>query len=148
MTKGRRLGLQQTISLPDTRHQHDLLGLGHMPGPEDYLTCGLRSRADPNKAHGVIRFHGNLRPIDHPEYISYPGKFALVVDPIVRGFRLPQVPMNDSSGVNINFPDTLAKMAISRSRLQPLPTNFQFCIWQAGAPLGTARPRGRLRGRG
>lgn len=50
--------------------------------------------------------------------IPHPSRHALVVDPIVRGWRHPRVLMDGASGLNIIFPDTLYKMEISLSTLQ------------------------------
>jgi hypothetical protein len=38
---------------------------------------------------------------DHPAYVPHTSKFALVVDPIVGGFRLPRVLMDGGSDLNI-----------------------------------------------
>lgn len=74
---------------------------------------------------------------EHLAYIPHPGKFTLVLDPIVDGFRLPRVLMDGSCGVNVIFPDTLAKMGISKSRLSPLPIGFHgFVLGKKVQPLG------------
>ena len=49
---------------------------------------------------------------DHPSYIMSPGRYLLVVDPIVRKKRLTKVLMDGGSGLNILYIDTLDAMHI------------------------------------
>lgn len=61
----------------------------------------------------------------------------MVVDQIVEGFYAPRVLMDGGSGVNIIFPNTLAKMGISGSLPIPSPTGFHgFMSIGQGHPLG------------
>lgn len=76
---------------------------------------------------------------DHPAYVPHLGKFALVVDPIVEGFRLTRVLIDVGSGMNIIFPDTPAKMGISQSRLLPSSTGFHGFV-----PGGRVNTLGQL----
>ena len=56
---------------------------------------------------------------DHPSHVARPGRYPLVVDPIVRQKRLTMVLMDGGSGLNILFVDTLDAMCIpSRSSAQ------------------------------
>lgn len=73
---------------------------------------------------------------DHPDYILHPRKFSLVLDPIVGAFHLPKVLMDGGSEIDILFNDTLAKMGISRNRLNPkrLP---RFCARTKGGAPGS-----------
>lgn len=60
-----------------------------------------------------------------------------MLDSIIDGFRLSRVLMDGGSGVNIIFPDTLAKMEISKSHLRPSPTGFHgFVPGNKVKPLG------------
>ena len=56
---------------------------------------------------------------DHPSYIMRPGRYLLVVDPIVRKKRLTKVLMDGGSGLNILYVDTLDAMRIPRLELHP-----------------------------
>ena len=52
---------------------------------------------------------------DHPDYVPHPGKYALVVDPIVDNFRLTKVLMDGGNSLNILYEDTLKRMNLSES---------------------------------
>ena len=56
---------------------------------------------------------------DHPSYVAKPGRYPLVVDPIIRKKRLTKVLMDGGSGLNILYVDTLDAMRIPRSELCP-----------------------------
>ena len=56
---------------------------------------------------------------DHPESIPHPGRYPLVVDPIVGPKRLTKVLMDGGSGLNIMYAKTLDKMGINQTRLRP-----------------------------
>ena len=49
---------------------------------------------------------------DHPSHIARPGRYPLVVDPIIRKNRLTKVLMDGGSGLNILYVDTLDAMCI------------------------------------
>jgi hypothetical protein len=49
---------------------------------------------------------------------------ALVLDPIVDGFRLTKVRMDGGSGLNLMYEDTLDKMQFNRSRIERSHTTF------------------------
>ena len=44
---------------------------------------------------------------DHPSHIVRPGRYPLIVDPIVRKKRLTKVLMDRGNGLNILYVDTL-----------------------------------------
>jgi len=44
---------------------------------------------------------------DHPSHITRPGRYPLIVDPIVRKKCLTKVLMDEGSGLNILYVDTL-----------------------------------------
>ena len=44
---------------------------------------------------------------DHPSHVAKPGRYPLVVHPIVRKKRLTKVLMDGGSGLNILYVDTL-----------------------------------------
>ena len=49
---------------------------------------------------------------DHPSCVARPGRYPLVVDPIVCKKRLTKVLMDGGSGLNILYIDTLDAMRI------------------------------------
>ena len=53
---------------------------------------------------------------------------ALVLDPIVDGFRLTKVLMDGGSGLNLIFEDTLDKMQFNRSRIKHSHTTCRGII--------------------
>ena len=61
---------------------------------------------------------------DHPDSVTHPGKYPLVVDPIVGMKWLTKVLMDEGSGLNIMYAEMLDAMGIDRA-----------CIWPTGAPF-------------
>ena len=55
---------------------------------------------------------------DHPSHVVRPGRYLLVVDPIVHKKRLTKVLMNGGSGLNILYVNTLDAMRIPQSELR------------------------------
>ena len=53
-----------------------------------------------------------------------PGKYALVVDPIVDSFRLTKVLMDGGSSLNILYEDTLKRMNLAQSQLEYSKVTF------------------------
>ena len=54
---------------------------------------------------------------DHPSHIVRPGRYPLVIDPIVRKKHLTKVLMDEGGSLNILYVDTLDAMRIPRSEL-------------------------------
>src|SRR5437763_2963351 len=54
---------------------------------------------------------------DHPDNIPYPGRYPLVLDPIIRTVKLNRVLIDGSNRLNILFAKTLDDMKIPRSEL-------------------------------
>ena len=50
--------------------------------------------------------------MDHPSHVARPGRYPLIVDPIVRKKRLTKVLMDGGSGLNILYINTLDAMRI------------------------------------
>ena len=74
---------------------------------------------------------------DHPSHVARPGRYVLVIDPIIRKKRLTKVLMDGGSGLNILYVDTLDAMCIPRSKLCPAGSPFHSVILGAQAyPLG------------
>ena len=69
---------------------------------------------------------------DHPSHVARPGHY-----PIVRKKRLTKVLMDEDSGLNILYVDTLYTMRIPRSELHPVSSPFHGVILGTQAyPLG------------
>ena len=52
----------------------------------------------------------------------------MVLDPIIDGFHLTPVLMDDSSSLNLLYQDTMRKMGIDPSRIKPTKTTFKGVI--------------------
>src|SRR5438128_10998563 len=52
---------------------------------------------------------------DHPESVPHPGRYPLVLDPIIRTVKLNRILIDSGSGLNILFAKTLDDMKIPRS---------------------------------
>jgi hypothetical protein len=55
---------------------------------------------------------------DHPDYIPNPGRYPLVVDPIIGNIRLSKVLMDGGSSLNIIFAETLGLLGVNRSEIR------------------------------
>ena len=74
---------------------------------------------------------------DHPFHVARPGRYPLIIDPIVHKKRLTKVLMDGGSSLNILYVDTLDAMSIPRSELHPAGSPFHGVILGAQAyPLG------------
>ena len=56
---------------------------------------------------------------DHPSHVAKPGRYPLVIDPIIHKEHLTKVLMDGGSGLNIMYADTLDAMGIDRLRSRP-----------------------------
>ncbi|XP_066374957.1 uncharacterized protein [Miscanthus floridulus] len=70
---------------------------------------------------------------DHPSYVTRPGCYPIVVDPIVRKKHLTKVLMDGGSGLNILYIDTLDAMRIPRLELHLAGSPFHEVILGAQA---------------
>ena len=57
-----------------------------------------------------------------------PAPAALVLSPIVDGFRLTKALMDGGSGLNLIYEETLRKMEIGESRIEQSSTTFRGII--------------------
>src|SRR5438128_8755781 len=74
---------------------------------------------------------------DNPDHVPYPGRYPLVLDPIVQTVKLNRVLIDDGSGLNILFAKTLDHMKIPRSELKRSSAPFHGVIPGTSAiPLG------------
>ena len=65
---------------------------------------------------------------DEPQFQSVRAPAALVVSPIVDGFRLTKVLMDGGSRLNLIYEETLKKMEIDKSRIEQSGTTFRGII--------------------
>ena len=70
---------------------------------------------------------------DHPSHVVRLGCYPLIVDPIVRKKCLTKVLMDEGSGLNILYIDTLGTMRIPRLELRPASSPFHGVISGAQA---------------
>ena len=61
---------------------------------------------------------------DHPDYISNPGLYPLVVDPIISNTRFSKMLMDGGSILNIMYAHTLELMGIGLDKLHPSMSPF------------------------
>src|SRR5438105_4848218 len=74
---------------------------------------------------------------DHPDDIPHPGRYPLVLDPIVWTIKLNRVLIDGGSGLNILFTKTLDDMKIPCPKLNRSPALFHGVIPRTSAvPLG------------
>ena len=65
---------------------------------------------------------------DHPTSIRHGGSVALVLDPIIDGYRLTRVLMDGGSRFNLIYKDTVRRMGIDPSRISQSNTTFEGVI--------------------
>jgi hypothetical protein len=76
---------------------------------------------------------------DHPDREPSPGKYPLVVDPVIGNVRLTKVPMDGGSSLNIIYAETLGLLQIDLSSVQAGATPFHGII-----PGKRVQPLGQL----
>ena len=65
---------------------------------------------------------------DEPRFQTVQAPSALVLSPIVDGFRLTKVLMDGGSGLNLIYEETLQKMEIDWNRIEQSSTTFKGVI--------------------
>jgi hypothetical protein len=74
---------------------------------------------------------------DHPDFIPKPGRYPLVVCPIVKDIKLNRVLVDGGSTLNLLFLKTFNQMGLSRSLLDPSWTPFHGIVpGSAATPIG------------
>jgi hypothetical protein len=76
---------------------------------------------------------------DHPDFIPSPGRYPLVVNPIIGNVRLSKVLMDGSSGLNIIYAETLELLGVDRSEVRAGAAPFHGI-----APGKRIQPLGRI----
>jgi hypothetical protein len=85
----------------------------------------------------MVEFPITFDQIDHPDSIPHPGRYLLMVDPIVSTKWLTKVLMDGGIGLNILYVEMLDAMGINRSRIQPTGAPFHNVILgKQDKPLG------------
>jgi hypothetical protein len=62
---------------------------------------------------------------DHPNFVPSPGRYPLVVDPIIGNVRLSKVLMDGGSSLNIIYAETLELLGVDRSEVR---INLPICF--------------------
>jgi hypothetical protein len=65
---------------------------------------------------------------DHPDYVPSPGRYPLVVDPIISNARLTKVLMDGGSSLNIIYAETLGLLGIDLSMIRAGATPFHGIV--------------------
>jgi hypothetical protein len=55
---------------------------------------------------------------DHPDFVPSPGRYPLVIDPIIGNIRLSKVLMDGDNGLNIIYAETLELLGVDRSEVR------------------------------
>jgi hypothetical protein len=76
---------------------------------------------------------------DHPDRVSSPGKYPLVVDPVIDNVRLSKVLMDGGSSLNIIYAETLGLLQIDLSSIRAGAAPFHGII-----PGKRVQPLGQL----
>jgi hypothetical protein len=76
---------------------------------------------------------------DHPDHVPSPGKYPLVVDPIIDNVRLTKVLMDGGSSLNIIYAETLGLLRIDLSSVRTGAVPFHGII-----PRKRVQPLGQL----
>jgi hypothetical protein len=78
---------------------------------------------------------------DHPDRVPSPGKYLLVVDPVIGNVRLTKVLMDGGSGLNIIYAETLGLLQINLSSIRTGTAPFHGIIpGKRIQPLGQLDP--------
>jgi hypothetical protein len=78
---------------------------------------------------------------DHPDHVSSPGKYPLVVDPVIGNVRLTKVLMDGDSSLNIIYAETLGLLQIDLSTIRAGAAPFHGIIpGKRVQPLGQLDP--------
>jgi hypothetical protein len=61
---------------------------------------------------------------DHSDYVPNPGRYPLIVDPIINNTKLSKVIMDGGNSLNIIYVETLDLMGIGRSQVRARAASF------------------------
>jgi hypothetical protein len=76
---------------------------------------------------------------DHPDYVPSPGRYSLIVDPIIGNVRLSKVLMDGGSNPNIIYAETLGLLGVDLSTIRTGAAPFHGIV-----PGKSVQPLGQL----
>jgi hypothetical protein len=90
-------------------------------------------RTSPQQVAAPVYLDWSDKPItfdqgDHPDYVPSPGRYPLVVDPIIGNARLTKVLMDGGSSLNIIYAETLGLLGIDLSTIRAGAAPFHGII--------------------
>ena len=123
-------------SIPPKRHSSEKADLNVFTVFETFSSNNRRKRAlhdlaEVNQVAAVNPWNDmaiTFTADDEPRARSVRAPAALVLNPIVDGFWLTKVLMDDGSGLNLIYQDTLQKMQMDKSRIEQSGTTFRGII--------------------
>jgi hypothetical protein len=65
---------------------------------------------------------------DHPDCVPSPGRYPLVVDPVIGNARLSKVLMDGGSSLNIIYAETLGLLGVDLSTIRPGAAPFHGIV--------------------
>jgi hypothetical protein len=85
---------------------------------------------------------------DHPDFVPSPGRYPLVVDPIIGNVRLYKVLMDRGSSLNIIYTETLELLGVDRSEVRAGAAPFHeiapgkrvLPLWRIDLPICFGTP--------
>lgn len=74
---------------------------------------------------------------DHPSHVQRPGRYPLVVDPIIDKTRLSKVLTDGGSGLNVMYVETLNAIRVDKSHIRPNGSPFHGVVpGMQAVPIG------------
>ena len=74
---------------------------------------------------------------NHPDVVPHPGRYPLVVDPIIGRKWLTKVLMDGGSSLNIMYAKMLDEMGVDRTNLRPIRVPFHGVVpGRQAVPMG------------
>src|SRR5688572_15376992 len=124
---------------------------GHAANPSARHRKRERREVCSVKVAALVYLDWSDKPItfdqaDHPDHVPSPGKYPLVVDPVIGDVRLTKVLMDGGSSLNIIYAETLGLLRVDHSReARPAPrTTRPPCLFRntLQLPKGDSNVRG------
>jgi hypothetical protein len=76
---------------------------------------------------------------DHPDYMPNPGRYPLIIDPVIGNTRLSKVLIDGGSSLNIIYAETLGLLGVDRSEIRASAAPFHGI-----APIKRILPLGQI----
>jgi hypothetical protein len=127
----------------------DLAGKAAAPFPEEKAVMSIYGRLAPHEPHYKLKLTGraiNSMSAVVPEYLRWsessitfyrtglpdrinkPGRFPLIVDPVVGKTRLTKALMDRGSGLNLMYLDTFEGLGLTQDHIQNSPHPFYSVV--------------------